>query len=1047
MKKYQFTPLVISLHFFVSALFSQNIDPQIETFRAAIAHCFVQDAFGFIWIGTQDGLLRYDGISFKQYHYIPFDSTSLSSNNIYEIKEDKYHNLWISTHGNGLNYFDQRTGRFTRFARNSDQNHVLYVFGMAVNEDNSLWLASPSHGLSLFRIDPAGRPEYHHYNLLDDQATSPALNKNSAISLFKDRNEIIWVGTISEGLLKFDPRTGSVIQYKHDPNDPFSISHNTVSCICEDDSGNLWIGTGFPAFSRSGGGLNMYNRKTGKFRSFRYDGSDETSLSSNGISSLLIDYYGVLWIGTWTSHLNSVSISDLMTKEKPDFRHHTNFGNGRIYTLFEDRQNNIWIGEHKLQMYKFHRQLNRFDLLSRTAEYPNSLSSDGFMCVFSDHLGRIWAGSEGVDMFVPQSGQYRHFHYTPGDTNGICSNQVICIQEDREGKIWILTRHGGIDVLNPATGKISHLGHRAQEPPASVLKDILYMLPSAKGGMWMASPDKQIQRFDLKTTNIHTFTIKQGSKGDFLVSKLFEDRSGKLWVGTSNDGIYTLDIDNQDEPEIVHYHHDPLDPNSLSSDFISDFIHPVVTDTSAIWIATSSGLNRLDLQTGLSSHIYRKDGLATNWIAILLEDVAGNLWCCTPYGLCFYDTNTGRIINYDQADGLPENFGCNAFQQSGAKGPDGRLYFAGGGGILTFQPREIKSNPNKPAIRFTDFKIFGKSVALDTTLLFKSGITLDYTQNMFSLDFAALDFNDPRKNLYKYKLEGFEDRWIDIRDAHSATFTNLDPGEYMLRVCGSNNHGLWNDTGAAIRINILPPWWRTGWAYLGYIMVTLSLLAGSVHLGTRQRQRKFEQVLVREKEKEQIRSRIARDLHDEIGSNLGSIAILSQMLEDKYKMPLEMKKRLHEIPNIARATAEAMRDIIWFINPDNDDLDKLIAKMRTTANMMLESLAFKFKVNETSNQPDTDLNFRRNLFLLYKECLQNIIKHAQAKNVSICISLDDNSLQLKITDNGVGFDPEGIYSGSGLKNLRQRAEMLRGNLMIESDPGMGTRITLSINIP
>jgi len=382
----------------------------------------------------------------------------------------------------------------------------------------------------------------------------------------------------------------------------------------------------------------------------------------------------------------------------------------------------------------------------------------------------------------------------------------------------------------------------------------------------------------------------------------------------------------------------------------------------------------------------------------------------------------------------------------------------------------------------TDFKINYESVKigpdspLKKSIGFTNMIKLAYYQNIISFEFAALDYTSPGKNLYAYKMEGINYDWVYTDASHrTATYTNLNPGEYVFRVKGSNNDAVWNEEGASIRLIIMPPWWRTLWAYGAYVLLFIASVLGTIRFEVNRHRRRVEGKLREEQErrrleeaehraavaelqaraaeaekeieKEQMRSRIAGDLHDEIGSNLSTIAIVSQIAAEKINARDVEKWRLQEIPRIARQTVESMRDIIWFINPENDSMDRLIVKMRDTANMMLEQIEFTFHVSPNRLLFQCGIDFRRNLFLVFKECLQNIIKHARATKVEIAITASTGCFQLHISDNGVGFDTVQKYAGNGLKNFQWRAAEMGASIEISSSKGHGTNVSLSAKIP
>jgi signal transduction histidine kinase/DNA-binding response OmpR family regulator/streptogramin lyase len=807
----------------VAHLSAQVVEPKFETFSATIVHAFHHDSQGFIWIGSQEGLLRFDGYTYKPYSYTPFDSNSLSNDWVFDIEEDHLGNLWIGTFGGGLNYFDQKTEKFTRFSGTTEKNQNSHITKIIVNEDGSIWFSGSMHSLTHLKLDLDKKPHYTHYDFSNEPVAKSFPTKNTALTAHKDKQGIIWIGMATEGLIRFDPVTEEIIQYKHDPENNQSISHNTISSICEDDSGNIWIGTGHPNISRHGAGLNLFNRRTKTFKHFKHDWSGKNSICSNNICQLLIDNTGIMWIGTWNNYINTVAVKELLSEEEPFFRHHKNLKRPVIESLYEDRYGNVWIGLMNRESHKFDRQQNSFALFSRNENYPNSLTQTGTWTVYADQSGKMWFGTNGVDVYDSETGNFKHYYYDRQDTTGLSSNMISGIQENPEGNVWIATWHDGINILIPESGIFKHMKNNPNDSMGLGSNTIQHLLARPNGDFWIATQNVGIQLYERKTGNFYTFDLDPETHEDFIFSNLCEDRSGTLWIGTSNNGMYSLRLDKHLNPEIVHYYNDPQNLSSLSCNDVSDIIQPSVIDTNTLWIATKAGLNRFDLETKSFKHFYRKDGLAANLILKILEDNQGNLWCTTPHGISVYNIKTGKILSFGRGDGMPfDSFG--GFRQNAAKDLDGRLYFAGGNGVLSFLPEDIRQNPNIPPIRITDFSVFPKHVELDTAIQYKRSIVLDYNQNMFSFDFAALNFTNPEKNQYAYKMEGLIDDWIQIGTERTASFTNLDPGEYVFRVKGSNNHGVWNEEGTSVKVIILPPWWRSSWAYIAYFILVLSVL-------------------------------------------------------------------------------------------------------------------------------------------------------------------------------------------------------------------------------
>lgn len=797
---------------------SQSTDLDFDVLPVVTARCVFHDSFGLIWIGTYGGLLRYDGYNLKQYSNIPFDSTSLSNNWVMAIEEDSTGNLWIGTFGGGLNYFNRRTGVFERYNSRTMNQMSDMISKINVNDNGSLWIGSIDNGINLFRNDNSGRAQITNFPLTDESDTELIQPNNGVLDLYKDKNGIIWIGSVSQGLIKFNPQTDEMIKYTHDPENSNCISFNTVSCITGDDSDYLWIGTGHPSIPPGyGNGLNMFNRKTGEFKHFIHNNSDKNSICSNTISSLLIDKNGTLWIGSWGNYLNSISIHDLISNNSPAFIHHKNLARDVVTSLYEDKLDNIWIGVFGMELYKIDRQRNVFDFYSRTDQYPNCLTHSTISAIYVDNSENVMFGTRGLDIYNPDTRQYSHYYSNPQVTNGLIDNNITGIQEDNKGLFWIATRNGGINIYNPKTKLISKFQPNGNDTDGKISNSIQCLLKRSNGDFWIASADGTIQLYQQSTGNIFNYVLDNGAIGNLNIYDLCEDKNGILWIGTMHSGMYSLKREENKITEIQNYQHNPNDRTSLSNNWVSDILKPDIVDTNALWIATNIGLNRFDLKTKQFSHFFHDAGLTSDLVLKVLEDNDGNIWCATINGISVVNIKTGKIKSYGKGDGMPftdfSNIGQNA-----AKSPDGRLFFGGLSGALSFLPEQLTNNPNIPPIILTDFKIFHESVNLDTAIQFKKKILLPYNQNAISFEFAALNFTNPKKNQYAYKMEGLIEDWISIGNERTASFTNLNPGEYVFWVKGSNNHGLWNEEGTSVKVIIMPPWWRTNLAYIFYFV-------------------------------------------------------------------------------------------------------------------------------------------------------------------------------------------------------------------------------------
>ena len=511
----------------------------------------------------------------------------------------------------------------------------------------------------------------------------------------------------------------------------------------------------------------------------------------------------------------------------------------------------------------------------------------------------------------------------------------------------------------------------------------------------------------------------------------YEDSEGTLWIGTMNNGLYGVTLENKQIKKIKHYVHNPKDRNSLSNNFVLDIIQSKVPGKNILWIATNVGLNKLDLNLDTFTHYFKKDGLPHDFVFKLLEDSRGNIWATTANSLCVYNVKTGKFNSYGEDDGLPFT-GFGGARQRTAITLDGQLLFGSASGALGFYPEEIINDPIYPQIRLTDFKIFHKSAKLDTAINFKKIINLNYDQNIFSFEFTDLHFSNSRRNQFEYKLEGLYDDWIDIGYERVISFTDIDPGKYIFRVKGVTNDGVWNETGASIVLIIAPPWWATLWFRI-IMFLTIIGIGYSIY---RYRVNKL-------LEMERLRIQIASDLHDDIGSALTRIAVHSEIIQtttEKEKVFTSSNK----IGTMSREIITTLSDVVWSIDSRNDTVGDLIDRMRDFLETVFPagSIHIDFQTKGLHFDQKVDQSLRQNIYLIFKEAVNNAAKHSGADEIRITLVNGDGKFKMEIADNGTGINEEEKQKGHhGIENMELRAKRIEGELTINK-LDKGTSVTL-----
>jgi two-component sensor histidine kinase len=508
---------------------------------------------------------------------------------------------------------------------------------------------------------------------------------------------------------------------------------------------------------------------------------------------------------------------------------------------------------------------------------------------------------------------------------------------------------------------------------------------------------------------------------------MYQDRPGFLWLGTFY-LPYIVRVDPATQKAAKIYQ-DNQHEGALVIPSVRAFCENV---DGTLYLGTwAAGFARFNRQSDNYTWYTEINGLSNNYVKAMQSDAGGRIWIATEKGLARFDPKTESFRTYTVEDGLQSNF---FWSGSSCKGRDGKLYFGGTNGFNVFHPDSISENMNIPLVVITSVRVLDKPFPISGEGRDRT-INLRYEADFFSFEFVALDYTFPERNQYAYMLEGFDKNWVKSGNRRYAAYTHLDPGRYLFRVRGSNNDGVWNETGTAIAIVIAPPYWMTWW-FRGFILVTIATgLYGFYRY-------RLNQVL----KVERLRQRIGRDLHDDIGTNLSAIVIASQVIRQQRQASPEVLEQVDDIGGIALKTQELMRDIIWMLNPRNDTLKEFVARMKHEAARLFKTVDYSFSAPERELPEKVSLDFKRNMFLIYKEALNNIVRHAQARNVNITISVHDNTLKLTLGDDGLGFDPEKTSQGNGLVNMHSRAQHIGAALRVSSAPGKGCTLELEAKI-
>jgi len=793
-----------------------------EGLSQSTGNCVVQDGKGFLWIGTETGLNRFDGYSFKFYLEDRENPRALSNNYIWCLLVDMSGILWVGT-DNGLSRFDAETDDFTVYRPDPNNENSLSnnrVFALHEDRAGNLWIGTDG---GLNRLDPkTGK----FTRFLAGSGEDSSLSHNTVKAILKDRNGIIWVGTDGGGLNRWDEKTGTFTHYRNSPADPASLADNGVLSLAEDRDGNLWVGTR--------NGLDVTDSTRKRFVHYRRDPRDPGSLNSNMITALLQDRSGTLWIGTNDGGVNQfIPSRNTFVNYRHDGNDPASISGDRVLAISDDASGNVWFGTYGAGLSKYNKNTAKFRLYEAARVIPKNTNINGIRQILKEGSDLLWLATDGAGLsrFNRATGEVRSFLHNPAEPSSISSNQLYQIYRDRDGIFWI-TSMQGLNRFDPRTEKFTRYQKKADDPN-SLSADVIRPIVEDKSGyLWLGTDGGGLNRFDKKTGRVKRFLPDEKNPNSLSYPRIYSlitDRTGILWIGTYGGGLNIFDPATE---TFTNFRVDPAKPNGIKDDYILSLLED---SRGWFWLGTSTGLARFDRETGTATVYTMKDGLPDDVIYAILEDEQGNIWVSTNRGLSRFDPINKKFKNFDVHDGL-QSYEFNTY--SACRAEDGELFFGGIKGFNSFYPKLITDNPHIPTVVLTSFQLFGHDVPIkgqvdNQTILTRSitetqELRLKYFQNQIDFEFAALDFQAPSKNLYSYRMEGLDSEWTRPGNRRFVSYAGIPPGEYTFRVKGSNNDGIWNDTGTELKIVVIPPFWKTRWFQALALLFVAGIVVGSV---------------------------------------------------------------------------------------------------------------------------------------------------------------------------------------------------------------------------
>ncbi|MEP7373169.1 MAG: two-component regulator propeller domain-containing protein [Chitinophagaceae bacterium] len=1047
-------------------------------------NCILKDSKGFMWFGTNSGLNRYDGYEFRVFRHDLRDSTTLIDDYIIRIMEGPDRKLWIKTR-NGLNIFDPLTEKF-------DRNPQAYLNQLSIpdagitdiqkDKAGNFWLIDPQHGLfkynssthtttcirkpsdlthgiiSAFSEDTEGNLWVVYQNGVIEKMggrTNTVIYSNSALknynkgsllnyNLFIDSGNELWIHVADDprGVFYFNASRNVLLPINKETG-KVRLNTNIVTGILQDSDGKIWIGTDH-------GGVNLLDKNDFTVTYKMNNADDDKSLSQNCIISMYKDNAGIIWIGTFKQGINYYHENGI---KFPLYRHQLSDPNSLKYDdvnrFAEDDKGNLWIGTNGGGLIYFNREKGKFSQFLHNTEDPNSLSNDVIVSLWIDHQKKLWIGTYygGLDCYDGK--KFIHFKHDPLDPNSIADDRIWEIMEDSEKNLWVGTRSGGLDRLDSKQNKFYH--YRSSDK-TSINSDMIFAF--------------------------------------------MEDDEKNFWIGTMGG----IDVKEKKTGRFFHYLHDEKDPHSLSN---NNVLCIKQDSRKLVWVGTREGLNLFDKKTKTFQKYRTEEGLSDNIILNILEDDHQNLWISTPKGISKIIVNHNdknnvvllSIKNYDRLDGLQSG----EFNENAAfKTSRGELIFGGAKGFNIFSPATITTNKLAPAVVLTNFQVFNKNVRAGETsgnriILQKAisetkEITLSHSDNVIALEFAALNFSNTEKNKYAYILEGFDNTWskTDAR-MRKATYTNLDPGNYTFRVKATNEDGIGNNEGVTLRIIVLPPFWKTTWAYIVYSLLLIGILWFARHMILLRARMRFQIEQERKEAKrlhelDLMKIRFFTNVSHEFRTPLALILTpVEKMMKNKLDEP--QKKYFELIHRNAKRLLNLVNQLLDFrklemeeiyLNPSENDIIRYIKDISCSFSDIAEKKHIRFNFHSTIDALVTSFDKAKLERILFN-LLSNAFKFTPddgSVDVKINMKINEETetkdtrfIEIRVKDSGIGIPAEkreNIFdrffqynvpgdminqgSGIGLSITKEFVRLHGGTITVESEPGKGSCFTLCLPV-
>ncbi|MEO6522432.1 MAG: two-component regulator propeller domain-containing protein [Mucilaginibacter sp.] len=1079
--------LAITLFFVCNNIFGQSNQYRFSQLDISngLSHnqvnCIFKDSEGFMWFGTASGLNRFDGYNFKIFRH-DGDKNSVKDDFITKIFEGPDKKLWIATRY-GYCFYDPETERF-----NNDMSLLLRSLKLPLYQSitkivqtsaSDFWFLYPDSGI--YRYNALSKQTKRYYHSINSM---PSLYSNSIVDITVDAKSNIWIVYSNGTVEMLDIKLNKTTYHTDVFNKAINNKHGNYSLTVDKDN-DLWFYASYMDI-----GAFFYQPSTETFRHIGKE-SDGVKLKANVVSNVIQADDGLIWIST--DH-GGISVFD---KKKSQITYLLNREDDakslrqNSAMLYKDNLGIIWAGTFKKGISYYHKNIIRFPLYRHLASDPGSLPFNDVDKFAEDKVGNLWIGTNGGGLiyFNRKTGKYTQYKHDSANPNSLSNDIIVSLYIDYDQKLWIGTYFGGLECFD---GKIfTHYRHDDKLATSIADDRIWSILEDSSHRLWIGTFNGGLEIFD-RTKKIFYYPFKQTDIMSRFISSIFEDKQGNIWVG----GYSGVDVILKNEGRVIHYVSNGNIANGLADNSISSINQD---NRGLMWIATAGGLSILNPKTNAFISLTKNNGLPANSILNTEEDSKGAMWLSTSNGLSRVTlTPTAHTFNFhfenfDEMDGLQGR----EFNLNSALGThNGELIFGGGDGFNFFDPASIEPVKNKPKLIFTDFQLFNKSISaneainghvvLSKSISITQALTLNHSENVFSIEFAALDFFNPGKVKHQYKLEGFDKKWINADNrTRKASYTNLDQGDYVFKVRASTTEGVWTPD-ISLKIKVLPPFWKSNVAYAIYVILFFSILLFIRHRGIQKIRREFvaeqekqeaksmieqeRQEIKRMQELDQLKTKFLTNVSHEFRTPLSLIiAPVNKMLTHADQ---EQKQQLNMIRKNARRLLNLVNQLLDFrkmevqelkLHSKPGDIVKFISEISLSFTDIAEEKKIGFIFDTTVESMFTSFDHDKIERILFN-LLSNAFKFTPAGGqVSVLLNVDKDagndasSLEIKIIDTGIGIPhdkqrkiferffqhdiPDSMInqgSGIGLAITREFVKMHKGKITVESEPDHGS---------